>query len=299
MTATPAPILLTLLVLPFAATAAEQVLPQSEAYETPEAWRRPVEPFRVADSTWYVGTEGLSVILVKTADGAVLIDGGLLQAAPVLLEYLQQLDVPPGQLKYILHSHAHGDHVGPLAALRRATGARVVSNAESAALLARGGSDDLFFGDGILYPPVVTDRLVQDGEALELGGVRFVAHFTPGHTPGSLTWTWNDTRDGAETQIVYADSLTAPGYQLIDNPRYPHIVDDYRRSFARLRDLRCDLLITPHPDFSGWKPAEAQTPHAEPTTCRAYAAAAEARLDEQLEKERADTRAAAGSARSQ
>src|SRR5690606_32079599 len=140
----------------------------------------------------------------------------------------------------ILFSQAHADHTGPLAELRRRTGARVVSNAESAVLLARGGSDDIHFGDGIVFPPVQVDRLVMDGEAVELGGMRFTVHFMPGHTPGSMAWTWTDHRDGRELHIAYADSLTAPGYRLLGNPRYPRIVEDFRRSFDVVRALPCD-----------------------------------------------------------
>ena len=274
---------------PFA-NAAEPVLPQSARYETDDAWRQPVAPFRIAEHTWYIGTQGLSALLIRTPEGAVLIDGGLPQAADMLLQRMRELGVQAQNLKLILHSHAHGDHAGPIAAIKRATGARVVSNAESAALLARGGSNDLHFGDGILYPAVQADRLVMDGETVELGGMRFVAHFTPAHTPGSLSWTWTDTREGKPLAIAYADSLSAPGYRLIDNPRYPHIVDDYRRGFAAVRALTCDLLITPHPDASGWAPAETSKPHPAPTSCRAYADQAETRFDAQLDKQRKEQR---------
>ncbi|GAB3089374.1 subclass B3 metallo-beta-lactamase [Lysobacter terrae] len=272
------------------AQAAEPVLPQSSRYETDDAWRQPIAPFALAEHTWYIGTQGLTALLIRTPEGAVLIDGGLPQAADMLLQRMRELGVQPHDLKLILHSHAHGDHAGPIAAIKRATGARVVSNAESAALLARGGSNDLHFGDGILYPAVQTDRLVMDGEAVELGGLRFTAHFTPAHTPGSLSWTWTDTRDGKAVAIAYVDSLSAPGYQLIDNPRYPHIVEDYRRGFAAARALPCDLLITPHPDASGWTPADTAQPHPKPLTCRAYADQAEARLDAQLDKQRKEAR---------
>jgi metallo-beta-lactamase class B len=271
--------------VPFA-LASEPVLPQSSAYLTRNEWRQPIAPFRIAEHTWYIGTQGLTALLILTPEGAVLIDGGLPQAADMLLQRMRELGVQPHDLKLILHSHAHGDHAGPIAAIKRATGARVVSNAESAVLLARGGSNDLHFGDGILYPAVQADRLVMDGEAVELGGIRFVAHYTPAHTPGSLSWSWRDTRDGKPLDIAFADSLSAPGYHLIDNPRYPHIVDDYRHGFAAVRALPCDLLITPHPDASGWTPANTAAPHPSPITCRAYADTAEAKLDAQLAEQR-------------
>lgn len=268
------------------ASAAEPVLPQLPAYETEDSWRQPVPPFALADHSWYVGTEGLSAVLVKTPQGAVLIDGGLPQAANLLLQRLRELGVQPADLKLILNSHAHIDHAGPLAEVKRSTGARLAASAETAVLLARGDSDDLHFGEGYTFPPAQVDRIVMDGEVVELGGLRFTAHFTPGHTPGSTSWTWDDRRDGETIRIAYVDSLSTPGYRLLDNARYPRIVDDYRRSFATVRALPCDLLLTPHPDASGWAPATTAAPQAEPMSCREYAEGAERRFDAELERQR-------------
>lgn len=273
-----------LLVAAGAAIGAEPPLPQAEAYTTPESWRQPVAPVRIADHTWHIGTADISALLVITDDGAILLDGGLPQAADMLLSHMQSLGVAPHDLELMLASHAHGDHVGPSAAIERATGATVVNSAESAWLMAHGGSNDIHFGDAILYPPVQTDRLVRDGGVVELGGMQLTAHAMPGHTPGSLAWTWTDTRDGVPVRIAYVDSLTAPGYQLVDNPRYPHLVEAYRGSFDTVRALPCDLLLTPHPGASGWNYADAASPHPHPTSCREYADAAEAALDEQLRK---------------
>jgi metallo-beta-lactamase class B len=270
------------LFLALPAFAAEPVLPQQKAYETEDVWRQPVPPFALAEHSWYIGTAGLSVVLVKTAQGAVLIDGGLPQAAPMVLQRMRELGVAPGDLKLILNSHAHIDHAGPLAQLKRETGAKLVLSAESAVLLARGDSDDIHFGEGLTFPPANADRIVMDGEVVELGGMRFTAHFTPGHTPGSTSWTWDDQRAGKPLRIAYVDSLSAPGYQLIGNARYPRIVEDYRRTFATVRALPCDLLLTPHPGGSGWTPEATTAPHPEPMSCGQYADKAEQALDELL-----------------
>lgn len=260
------------------AHAAEPVLPQAEAYTTRPSWRQPVAPVQVADHTWHIGTAGITALLIKTDRGAILIDGGVQNAAEMLLANMQSLGVAPGDVELMLSSHAHGDHVAPFAAVKRATGARVVNSAESAWLMAHGGSDDIHYDDDILYPPVQTDRVVQDLEVVELGGMRLTAHFMPGHTPGSTAWTWTDTRDGKPVRIAYVDSLSAPGYQVHGNPRYPRLAEDYRRSFQAVRGLPCDLLLTPHPDASGWDYANPQHPYAQPTSCQAYADAAEANL---------------------
>ena len=264
------------------AGAAQPVLPQGVAYHSPDAWRQPVAPVRIADHTWAIGTAGITALLVKTDDGALLIDGGLPQAADVLLANMRTLGVAPGDLKLLLASHAHGDHAGPIAAIKRTTGAQVLNNAESAVLMAQGGSNDIHFGDEILYPPVQTDRILHDGEVVVLGGMRLTAHFIPGHTPGSIAWTWDDTRDGRTQHIAYVDSLTAPGYRLVGNPRYPHIVDDFHRSFATVRALPCDLLLTPHADASGWDFADAARPHPAPMTCKAYADGAARNLQSRI-----------------
>ncbi|MBF6023774.1 subclass B3 metallo-beta-lactamase [Lysobacter niastensis] len=276
-----------LLTVAASAPAAEPVLPPLQAYQSPDGWRQPVTPFKLGDRSWYIGTDGLTAVLVKTDAGAVLIDGGMPQAADMLLKRMRELGVAPSDLRLILHSHAHIDHAGPLAAVQRATGAQLVSNAESAVLLARGGSGDLHNGDGMVFPVPRVDRLVMDGEVVELGGVAFTVHYTPAHTPGSMSWTWTDTRDGRPLRIAYADSLSAPDYQLIGNPRYPHIVDDYRRGFAAVRALPCDLLLTPHPSASGWTPSDTKAPHKTPTTCAAYADQSERNFDAQLAKQRA------------
>jgi len=257
-------------------------LPQLKAYEVAESWRRPVAPLEIAENTWQIGTEGLSTLLLKGSSGAVLIDGGMPQSAEHLLVNMRKLGVQPTDLKLILHSHAHADHVGSLAQIKRATGARLVSNAESAALLARGGSDDIHFGDDLLFPPLSVDRLLQDGEVVVLGNLELQVHFVPGHTPGSMAWTWHDRRDGEPVAIAYVDSLSAPGYQLRNNPRYPNIIEDYRSTFATVRNLPCDLLVTPHPGGSGWTfKAEAAQPV--PMDCRGYAEGAEKNLHKILD----------------
>lgn len=265
--------------------AEEKPLPQLKAYEVPDSWRTPVKPLRITEHVWQIGTRGLTALLIKTDSGAVLIDGGMPQAADHLLANMRTLGVAPRDLKWILLSHGHADHAGPLAAIKRATGARVVANAESAHLLASGGAGDIHFGDALLYPSVTVDRYVQDGEIIALGDLQFQVHFVPGHTPGSMAWTWREQREGKELDVAYVDSLTAPGYQLLDNPRYPYIVRDFRLTLAKVRDLPCELLLTPHPGASGWSYGDVATQE-KVMDCRDYSTAAQIALDKRIEKER-------------
>nr|QCX19949.1 L1 family class B beta-lactamase [Stenotrophomonas maltophilia] len=270
--------------------AAEAPLPQLRAYTVDASWLQPMAPLQIADHTWQIGTENLTALLVQTSEGAVLLDGGMPQMADHLLANMKTRGVAPQDLRWILLSHAHADHAGPVAELKRRTAAHLVANAESAVLLARGGSNDLHFGDGITYPPASADRLVMDGETVSLGGITFTAHFMPGHTPGSTAWTWTDTRDGKPLRIAYADSLSAPGYQLRGNARYPRLVEDYRRSFATVRGLPCDLLLTPHPGASRWDYAAGSKAAVNAMSCNAYADEAEKKFDAQLAKETAGAR---------
>ncbi|WP_164115141.1 L1 family subclass B3 metallo-beta-lactamase [Stenotrophomonas maltophilia] len=272
------------------ASAAEAPLPQLRAYTVDASWLQPMAPLQIADHTWQIGTQDLTALLVQTADGAVLLDGGMPQMASHLISNMKVRGVAPQDLRLILLSHAHADHAGPVAELKRRTGAKVAANSESALLLARGGSNDLHFGDDITYPPANADRIIMDGEVVTVGGIAFTAHFMPGHTPGSTAWTWTDTRDGKPVRIAYADSLSAPGYQLKGNPRYPRLVEDYRRSFATVRGLPCDLLLTPHPGASNWDYAAGAKAGAKALTCKAYADAAEQKFDAQLAKEVAGAR---------
>lgn len=278
-------------VLPIAhATAADAPLPQLRAYTVDASWLQPMAPLQIADHTWQIGTQDLTALLVQTADGAVLLDGGMPQMADHLLANMKARGVAPQDLRLILLSHAHADHAGPVAEIKRRTAAHVAANAESAVLLARGGSDDLHFGDGITYPPASADRIIMDGEVVSIGGIDFTAHFMPGHTPGSTAWTWTDTRNGKPVRIAYADSLSAPGYQLQDNPRYPRLIEDYKRSFTTVRGLPCDLLLTPHPGASHWNYAAGSKAGVDVLSCKAYADDAEKKFDAQLARETAGVR---------
>jgi metallo-beta-lactamase class B len=262
-------------------------------------WSQPREPFRVAGDTWYVGTEGISVLLLRGDAGAILIDGGLAEAAPLVIANLERLGVAPGDVKLLLSSHAHNDHAGGLAALREWSGARVLASADSAVQLAAGGKDDLHFGDSGTYPPVVVDDTLADGETVRLGSLALTAHITPGHTPGSTSWTWSEQHEGQVVQLVYADSITAPGYQLVGHPRRPQLLADFRGTFATLRALRCDLLMTPHPEasdlFSRVSSAAGAPPLINPKGCRAYADRAERALVERLARQQQEAKPAASS----
>ena len=277
------------------------ILPAAQATPSPDAiphsqWNAPQTPFRIYGNTWYVGPHGLTSLLVDTGHGLALFDGDLPESAPLIEAHIRALGFRLRDVKWILNSHPHADHAGGIATLQAASGAQVLSSAAGARELALGGADrsDPQFGSIPDYPPVKQARVVRDGETVRLGNVAVTAHYTPGHTAGSTSWTWTSCEGRRCLRIAYADSLSAisaPGYRFLDHPAY---VAGFRRALATVAALPCDILLTPHPDASGfWEkvarrksPADV-APLIDPQACRDYAADAGKDLDARLAKERA------------
>lgn len=214
-----------------------------------DAWRAPVPPRRLVGNIYYVGAIGVSSFLITTADGHILIDTGFEDTVPIIRRGVEQLGFQIADIKYILSSHAHIDHTGGHAAMKRLTGASIVASAADARVLASGGADDFipFPKDLIVYAPVRADRRVGDGESVTLGGVTLTANLTPGHTRGATTWTMNVTESGRTFDVVFFSSASLnSGTRLLGRPAYPEIVDDFERTFVRLKSLSCDIFFAPH-----------------------------------------------------
>lgn len=209
-------------------------------------WNQPVEPFRIVGNVYYVGAVEVSSFLITTPKGHILLDGGFPETAPQIERSIEKLGFKLRDVKILLSSHAHYDHAGGLAELKRATGAKLYAGAGDIALLTRGGADDPQFGDKYPFPPVETDHPLHDGERITLGGITVVAHATPGHTRGCTTYSLHT----GGHDVVFVGSPTAPeGYRLVDNPAYPDAVSDYRKQFAVLESLPCDVLLASHGSF--------------------------------------------------
>ena len=146
-------------------------------------------PFHLIGDIYYVGSSDVTSFLIVTPAGDILLDGGFVETAPRIEANIRALGFKLSDVKILLNSHAHYDHAGGLAELKRATGARFVAMQGDAALLARGGRGDFFFGDRDTFPPVEPDRVIHDGDTVMLGGVTLTAHLTAGHTRGCTTWT--------------------------------------------------------------------------------------------------------------
>jgi metallo-beta-lactamase class B len=249
-------------------------------------------------NTYYVGPHGLSAILVTSPQGHVLVDAGLPQSAPVIAEHIRALGFRLDDVKVIAFSHVHYDHAGGVAELQRLTGATVVASPIAARALRAGqpGPDDPQFGILMPITPVATVREVHDGEVVRVGSVALTVHFTPGHTPGGTSWSWRACEGATCHDVVYADSQTpvsADDFLFTKSPAYPNVLGDFARGLATLEGLRCDLLLTPHPDASGlWErlaKRDAGDANAliDARACVTFVAAARQRVADRVAKERA------------
>lgn len=254
-----------------------------------DGWDTPGPAFRVFANTYYVGTCGISAILIAGNAGHILIDGGTERGAELVAANIKALGYDLAEVKILLHSHEHLDHVGGLAALQRLTGAKLFASAAAAPVLASGtaATSDPQFGALDPFPPAQVAAIVKDGEVVSLGDIALKAIATPGHTEGALTWQWRSCADGRCETIVYADSLSpvsADTYRFSDHAAY---VKAYRRSLKKLAGLECTLVLTPHPAASGLPGRLAKGRLSDPQACANYAAAVGKRLEERLLKERA------------
>lgn len=247
-------------------------------------WNADHAPAQVFGNTYFVGTAGLGAVLVTSPDGHILFDGALPQSAPLIDAHIRQLGFRTTDIKLILTSHAHYDHVGGVAALQRYTNATVAASPSSAEALRRGRPTDddpqyLIPDNG--FPAVARVQTIRDGEVLRVGRLAVTAHFTPGHTPGSTTWTWESCDAGKCLSMVYADSLnavSADDFRFTGDAKTPSRVEAFKKSIATVDALKCDALIPVHPSFS--------KPFVDANACHAYAATARKTLDERIAKER-------------
>lgn len=213
-------------------------------------WNLPVKPYRVIGNIYYVGASDVTSFLIVTPQGHILLDSGFFETVPQIKKNVAQLGFKLADIKILINSHAHFDHAGGLALLKELTGAKLFASQADAELLARGGRGDFHFWDRFPYTPVITDRIMRDGDSVELGGVTMTVHLTPGHTKGCTTWTMKVTEGSKQYDVVFVGSATVvPGYKLVDNANYPTIADDYDLTFRVLKGLPCDVFLASHGSF--------------------------------------------------
>ncbi|MBW8294635.1 subclass B3 metallo-beta-lactamase [Sphingopyxis sp.] len=250
-------------------------------------WLAPAPPEKIYGNSYLVGFGGMSVALIDTGDGLVLVDGALPQAAPAILTNVRKLGFDPKDIKFILSTEPHFDHAGGLAALARDTGATVVASAGGIEGLKSGrhAADDPQLAYGGSWPAVTTaTRVMADGEMLKLGKLGITAHATPGHTMGSMSWSWPACEGNQCKTIVFASSLnpvSADDYRFTSVAGTPFIAA-FGQSYRTMDALACDVLISAHPDNAG----EGRY-NSKPGACRAYADRSRQALAKRLAAEKA------------
>jgi metallo-beta-lactamase class B len=261
----------------------------------PKSWYEPIEPFHIAGPIYYVGTRGLSVFLITTSEGDILLAGAAPGTAPLIEASIRNLGFKPEDIRILLLNHAHFDHAGTVADFKKLTGAKVEVMQADVELLKSGGRTDYLFAkdENFHFPPVTTDRALKDGDTVSLADVKLTAHATPGHTRGCTTWVMTVKEGGHSYVVVFADGTGInPGTRMVKNPSYPGIADDYRHTFMVLESLHPDIFLSYHPE--AYDPAGKQARAAtegvqawvDPAGYQSYVAAGKARFEKLVAAEK-------------
>jgi metallo-beta-lactamase class B len=212
---------------------------------------QPFPPHQIAENLYYVGSRQLASYLVTTKQGHILINPSFASTVPLIRKNIEQLGFRFGDVKILLASHAHDDHVEGCAAVKQQTGARVFVMTGDDKVIASGGQGQYLYDHR--WKPCTVDRVLADGGEVKLGDATLVARRTPGHTRGCTTWTMRTRLPaGAPVDVVIVGSPNVnAGYRLVDNHEYPEIAADFAKSFAIWRGLPCDIFLGAHGNYYG------------------------------------------------
>ena len=209
---------------------------------------------RVIDNVYFVGSRDLGIFLIATPQGHILINAGMTDSVPMIQANVETLGFRFHDVKVLLISHAHFDHDGGAARIKELTGAQYMVMDADVPVVESGGKEDFFYANapGGSYPPAKVDRVLHDGDTVQLGETLLTAHFTPGHTKGCTTWTMKVHESSKTYDLVIVGSPNVnPGYQLVKNPSYPQIADDFEKNFKVLRSLNGDVFLGAHGSYYG------------------------------------------------
>jgi len=208
---------------------------------------RPVAPFRIIGDVYYVGASDVTAYLIGTSEGLILLDGGFADTAAQIQANVARLGFKVTDIKLLLNGHAHPDHAGGLPAMKQASSAQLVAIEEEVVPLEHNGRGTFYRGDRLLFADMKVDRAVSDREPVRLGDVTLTPYLTAGHTPGCTTWTMQVREHGRPYHVAFLCQLTPPhGDSLTHNENYPQIAADFRRTFAELHALPCDVFLAEH-----------------------------------------------------
>lgn len=259
-----------------------------------EHYVRPYEPFRIVGNLYYVGTYDLAVYLVTTPQGHMLIKTGINDSAPVIKANVEKLGFRFEDIKLLLATHGHWDHVGAFAEIKRMTGAQMLMHEEDAGMLESGGSEDYRFpqGRGVVYEPIKVDRRLREGDKVRLGGMELTVLHHPGHTKGSTSFSFTVSDGGRDYNVLIANMASInPGVTVSHMPAFPNIRAAYASTIARQKGMRPDIWVASHASqfdmHAKRKPGDPYDPErfVDPDGFRAKVEVYEKRFLEALEKE--------------
>lgn len=223
------------------------LLVASAGFAQQDDWHKPFPAHRMIANVYYVGTTDLASYLITTPQGHILINTGVEDALPQLKKSITDLGFKVTDIRILLTNQAHFDHVAAMAGIKKDSGAKLYATEGDARLLNEGGKDDYLFGSKYTFPSAKVDRVLKDGETVSLDGTKLQLHLTPGHTPGSATYTMQVKEDGRSYDVCFANMNSInPGTVFVNNSKYPKIAEDYAHAFDVQKKLHCDVWFGGH-----------------------------------------------------
>jgi metallo-beta-lactamase class B len=212
---------------------------------------QPVEPFKIIGNIYYVGASDITSYLITTPRGHILIDSGFEETVPQIKANVAKLGFKLEDVKILLINHAHYDHCGGLAQLKKLTGARLYASQPDAIVLEDGGASDFRFGGdkAFSFAPVKVDEILKDGQEIKLADTTLKTYFTFGHTKGATSWTTDAKENGKTYKVIFMSSVTTLDYKFTGNEKYPQIAEDFTRTYATLKSIKADVFLASHGGF--------------------------------------------------
>ncbi len=220
----------------------------NEPKDVPADWSKAYQPFRIAGNLFYVGTYDLACYLITTPQGHILINTGLANSADLIKNSIETLGYTFGDIKILLTTQAHYDHMGAMAKIKKQTGARFMVDEQDAQVAADGGQSDYAFGrKGASFEPVKAEKLLRNNDNIALGGTKIILLHHPGHTKGSCSYLLNVKDNKRSYRVLIANMpsiVTEKAFS--DIQAYPQIAEDYAYTFKAMENLKFDLWVSSH-----------------------------------------------------
>ena len=258
-----------------------------------EDWGKPFPAFRVIGNLYGVGTYDLSVFLIATEEGHILINTGLEDSTALIRENVESLGFALEDVKILLSQQAHWDHTAALQEIKERSGAQMWATSRDARVLEDGGFSDPHFGGKETFKPVAVDRILEDGEVIRLGGSALTVHVHPGHTEGSSSYSMVVEEGGRSYNVLIANMGTVnEGKRLAVQPTYPGAAADFAYTYTAQKNMPVDVWVAAHGSQYGlhekYQPGQAYSPETfvDADGFKAAVASLEARFVQLLAAER-------------